>query len=258
MTKLNRSITAAFSAAVLVLTSLPVIAQVEVVESQNRVFSPSSPQPVKVAGTAVEAQEQAPSNATADLFYHVQTLQQEVSQLRGMLEEQAHEIKRLKQQRMDDYLDLDRRIGAGATGSAAKPAVDTSAVKTSATEPNEMQRYRTAIDLVLKQKDYDQAIAAFKEYLREYPQGRFAANSKYWLGEIYLLQNELEPARQWFNGLLVDHPQHAKSDDARYKLGVVYHKLGDEKKARELLKEVASGNTKAARLASIYLSENLP
>jgi tol-pal system protein YbgF len=42
--------------------------------------------------------------------FQIQQLQQEVSELRGLVEEQAFNLKRLKQQRLDDYLDLDKRL----------------------------------------------------------------------------------------------------------------------------------------------------
>lgn len=52
----------------------------------------------------------------ANVKLGMQLLQQEVLQLRGMVEEQAHELKRLKQQRLDDYLDLDRRLSKVGQG----------------------------------------------------------------------------------------------------------------------------------------------
>lgn len=45
-----------------------------------------------------------------ELFNAIQSLQQEVMQLRGLVEEQAHELSRLQQQSIERYIDLDRRI----------------------------------------------------------------------------------------------------------------------------------------------------
>ncbi|MGH1373344.1 MAG: tol-pal system protein YbgF [Cellvibrionaceae bacterium] len=272
MNMLKKPLIAAISAAIFV--SLPILsrAQVEVVESNNRLLaSPQSSDlqaPTAVPGAAVpRAVASSPSaNNSADLFFQLQTLQQEVQELRGLMEEQAYELKRLKQQRLDDYVNLDQRLsglskgGANPTPAPAAASGNTSAAaaaQTTAQAPDEMQRYRTAIDLVLRKKDYAQAIVAFNQYLRDFPQGRYAPNCQYWLGEIYLLQNELEQAREWFTRLTTDFPDHGKAPDANFKLGTVYHKLGDTDQAKSILSAVAAGDSNASRLATSYLSENL-
>ena len=268
MMMLKKPLIAALSAAIFV--SLPIFsyAQVEVVESNNRLLA--SPQSADVQTAASAVTESLPAQAAsnqADLFYQLQTLRQEVQDLRGLMEEQAYELKRLKQQRLDDYVNLDQRL-SGLSGGASSPAVNSqpadtantsaaAATQTTAQAPDEMQRYRTAIDLVLRKKDYAQAVVAFNQYLRDFPQGRYAPNCQYWLGEIYLLQSDLEQAREWFNRLVTDFPDHGKAPDANFKLGTVYHKLGDVDQAKAILSKVASGNTNASRLASTYLSENL-
>lgn len=279
-------ITAAALAAVFFCAS-GAVAQVEVVESQNRLLRDSS-SPVKVQAQSApqlsvptasapqsQSSAQPPTSSSSDLFYQLQTLQQEIQELRGLVEEQDYEIKRLKQQRLDDYVNLDRRLselsgqavstdeqattkpplssdGEAATSSQIQPSSPSTA------QPDEMQRYRNAIDLVLKQKDYAQAVIAFNEYLKDYPNGRYAANSQYWMGEIALLNDELEQAREWFSRILSEFPSHRKIPDATFKLGVVYHKLGNPDRARELLERVASGDSNTASIANRYLTDSFP
>jgi len=266
------------------LMALPVNAQVDVVESapipgQNN--SDSSPGkstvpsirsvPVGTSSNGDSASVMSPAQSggggQAELFYQMQVLQQEVLELRGVVEELSHELKRLKQQRLDDYLDLDRRVSA-LTGVTATPKAGSSldSQSTSSSIPgvfstgvrpeNEKLLYRQAIDLVLKQKDYDKAVGEFNRYLTDYPNGYYAANAHYWLGEIYLLKNDLEQARQWFAKLLAGFPNHRKAADAKFKLGKVYYQLGDKVKAKVLLEETANSGTDAARLARNYLKEN--
>tara|TARA_B110000503_G_scaffold114632_1_gene172366 strand:- start:6801 stop:7691 length:891 start_codon:yes stop_codon:yes gene_type:complete len=57
--------------------------------------------PVLMASTA---------NANAQMFDLVELLQQELQQLRGIVEELNHDLGRLKQDQKQRYLDLDRRI----------------------------------------------------------------------------------------------------------------------------------------------------
>jgi tol-pal system protein YbgF len=262
--KVKKPLIAALSAAIFVALPLSAQAQVEVVESNNRLLE--SPQLPSTAAAPSSVVSPVPNNQ-ADLFYQLQTLQQEVQELRGLMEEQAYELKRLKQQRLDDYVNLDQRLSGLQSGTVSSPegAASTSspatvpataASQTTAQAPDEMQRYRTAIDLVLRKKDYAQAVTAFNQYLRDFPQGKYAPNCQYWLGEIYLLQSDLEQAREWFSRLVTDFPEHGKAPDANFKLGTVYHKLGDTDQAKLLLSKVASGDSNASRLANSYLSEN--
>ncbi len=209
--------------------------------------------------------EAAPANSQAEIFFQLQTLQQEVLELRGLVEEQAFEIKRLKQQRLDDYLDLDRRLSAlsgntpkgAGSGQPAAGGNSGGALSGQSAQPlaGEANSYLAAYDL-LKKRQIDQAAAAFREHLVNYPQGKYAANAHYWLGEIYLLKNDLEAARQWFTKLLDGFQGHRKVPDAKFKLGKVYDLMGDKVKARALLEEVAASGTDASRLAKSYLQQH--
>lgn len=226
-------------------------------------------------------QEVAANQTIADpaggLYNQLQILQQEVQVLRGMIEQQSHELKRLKQQRLDDYVDLDRRISAAvSSGAKVAPSVPSNAVNMQAaidrnddgddtaastsskkTPADELKHYRTAIDLVIKEQNYDAAISTFNNHMRDYPSGRYTGNAHYWLGEIYLQKNQLEQSRQWFSKLLAKYPGHRKTLDAKFKLGKVYNMLGDKEQARSLLEEVAKSDTNAANLAKNYLKAHL-
>lgn len=248
-------------------------AQVPVVESSPVGANPSAA-PVATPGFIAPVEEQATSASSQnEIFYQLQVLQQEVLELRGLVEEQSYELKRLKQQRLDDYLDLDRRLSALGQGAlpGAQPAkeagegagtedAEAGASAARSAQPllaaeGEAQSYRAAYDL-LKKRQIDEAVAAFSLHLENYPQGKYAANAHYWLGEIYLLKNDLESARQWFTRLLEGFAGHRKEPDAKFKLGKVYDLLGDKAKAKALLEEVAASGADAARLARSYLQQN--
>ncbi len=225
-------------AAVSLTAATCVMAQVEIVESS----------PQTSTSTAAPA-----VNEQAELFYQLQAMQQEVLDLRGLVEVQAYEIKRLKQQRLDDYVDLDRRIvalggNAGKAKGGAPGQVNTAL-------NSEKQDYDQALAL-LRKRDIDGSVKAFNHYLETYPEGQYAANVHYWLGETYLLQGHLEDARQAFTLLVESYPDNRKAVDARYKLGTVYYQLGEKARAKSLLEEVAVGASSSARLARKYLEKN--
>jgi tol-pal system protein YbgF len=238
------------------LLAVALLATAPVLEAQVRVVE-SSPQGARPGAT--QSPSENPGNMAAEMYYQLQLLQQEVLELRGMMEEQAHEIKRLKQQRMDDYLDLDRRINALSGSAAAERHVDIANLAPTLSTTNqsiaEAEVYRAAYDL-LRQRQVDQAIVAFNDHLSRFPRGDYAGNSYYWLGEIYLLRNDFPQAREWFSRLLQDFPDDRKVPDAKFKLGRVHHLEGDSERAKALLEEVASGTSDASRLARQYLREN--
>ncbi len=240
-------------------------------QSSRGTQTPPPPSYPQLASRADTSGGMAQANPQADAYYQMQVLQQEVQELRGAVEELRHEVKRLRQQRTEDYMDLDRRIArlSGETPASGAPEGDAAADNaTSPTMPGatnggngngdnaeEKERYQSSFGLARK-GDYDGASKAFKSLLDDYPNGQYAPNANYWLGEIALVQGNVEEARQWFVALLDGYPNSSKVWDGRYKLGTVYHQLGDNTKAKELLEQVAQSDARASGLAKQYLKEN--
>jgi tol-pal system protein YbgF len=211
------------------------------------------------------------------LFYQLQLLQQEVMTLNGRVEEQAHELRQLREKSLERYVDLDRRLselgGEGAATTAA-PSTGTGAGtgviatgslggggSSTSEMPGEGDAYRAAYALVRNQK-FDQAISAFKQFLQDYPAGKYAPNAHYWLGELYLVIEpaNLESSRQAFMLLLDQYPDNNKIPDALYKLGKVQFLKGNRDRAKEffdrVISEFGSSNSSAVKLARDFLSEN--
>lgn len=255
-----------WNVSLMVLTSLPLVCLAlaaraaapvaEIVDGTGRQAVKTSVQPVAAA---------APS---AETYYLLQSLREELRVLRGMVEEQGNTIRQLKQRQVDDYLDLDRRLGAltaagasapgkGPTGSANSgvntfpPAVTAPGDSNSA----EKAAYEKAYD-VLKSGQVGAAKQAFIAYLAKYPKGPYAANGHYWLGEIYMLDNQLKEAGEAFAVVVEQYPAHRKMLDASFKLGKVYHLQGKDEKAKALLSKVATSKGSAGKLAGDYLKAN--
>ena len=196
-----------------------------------------------------------------ELFYQLQLLQEEVRQLRGQMEDQAYQLRQLKQQSLERYVDMDRRLSnAGGSGDTSGTAADGGAAAVAPVLPGEEEAYRAAYGLLVGQK-FDEAVTGFKQFLRDYPSGRFAPNAWYWLGELYLVitPRDLESSRQAFTLLLEQYPGNNKEADARYKLGKVYFDKGNPEVARQhfdrVIKEFESDNS-AVKLARDFVAEN--
>ncbi|MFK8049455.1 MAG: tol-pal system protein YbgF [Halioglobus sp.] len=207
----------------------------------------------------------------SNLFYQLQQLQQEVMMLNGKVEEQAHELRKIKAQNLERYVDIDRRLGKATSGSVAaaaeSAATTTAPVKSRKTDPSvaelpgEGEAYRAAYALV-RAKQFPEGVAAFEKFLRDFPGGKYSPNAYYWLGELNLVIKpaNLESARQSFMMLLTQYPNNNKIPDALYKLGKVQYTKGNRDKAKEFLDRVISehgtSNSSAVTLAKGFLRDN--
>ncbi|MFT6261435.1 MAG: tol-pal system protein YbgF [Bermanella sp.] len=189
------------------------------------------------------------SSAAQILFSDLEILKQEVQNLQEVIEQQGNELKKLKAEQKERYLDLDRRLSQ----AASKPAVQS----ISSTIDNGDKQYSVAYGLMKGQK-LDPAVKAFKNFLQDYPKSRLVVNGYYWLGQIYYNQGKLDDARKAFTFVVNQFPSHQKAADSMYKLGVVLHRLGDVTKGKQYLKKVTKqfADSATARFASKYLQEN--
>ena len=216
-----------------------------------------------------------------DILLQLQSLQAELRQLRGLVEEQRHAIEMLDRKRIDDYLDLDHRLSVVHQSQVeAKPAPDKeeglnfSFVPMVATQPavstfdqaepplsveaEAKQAYRQSYQLV-KDREFERAQTSLTDFIQRYPSSSYIPNAYFWLGELQYLAMELPLSRDSFISLIEQYPQHKKVADAKFKLGKVYHQLGQSAKARSTLESVLSDHAQstAANPAREYLNNNL-
>lgn len=218
----------------------------------------------------------AGSGSASNMLLQLQQLQQEVMLLNGKVEEQANELRRLKEQSLERYVDLDKRVSAMSSGAVAVAPVAGSAGSNAnsvapigsgagnsqvAEQPGEGDAYRAAYALVRSQQ-FDDAVPAFKQFLQNYPAGRYAPNAHYWLGELYLVIQPADPesARQSFKLLVDEYPDNTKVPDALYKLGRVHFMKGNRDRAREyfdrVIAQYGSTDSSAAKLAQEFIEQN--
>jgi tol-pal system protein YbgF len=209
----------------------------------------------------------APVSAQGQLFVQLQQMQQELGQLRGMLEEQQNEIQRLKQEGLERYQSLDQRLSGAATGAPATqnspaagainaggaPAAPSASAPASNApgDPAKEKLYYDASFELIKAKDFDKASQAFEAFLRKYPNSQYAGNAQYWLGEVNVAQGRLQAAGQAFAKVSQNYPTHTKVPDSLYKLADVELRLGNVDKAKGIFQQVLTQypSSSAAQLA---------
>jgi tol-pal system protein YbgF len=197
----------------------------------------------------------------SQMFYQMQVLQQELQILRGKVEEQQYLIENLRRDQKEQYVDLDGRVAALASNRPAPPPGSTGQGTSGVKSPlapgkvwtTEHAAYSAAIDL-MRAKEFEPSIAGFEGIIVNFPNGKYTPNAFYWLGELYLAQNNAEKARQNFVQVVRLYPDHQKVPGALYKLGVLYHGLGDDKQAKTYLDKVQAvfPQSSAAKLADKY------
>lgn len=307
------------SAILVMAVTSTAFARVEVIDSE----------PVNSPGAVTVYPGPAPSSAPPPVvtrvgpggsdYSQIQAMQEEIQQLRGLVEQQANDIKKLKAQREEDYMDLDRRLSALSKGGAstASHAVDdahlsdkkpssekkspkkdpssslpseaaeevlsdgvaaTSAVATTAgrkprvppsesdapadapvsddASADEFTIYSSALNLIVKSKDYDGGVAAMNKYLSQFPKGKYAPNALFWVGSAYQSQNQPEKAIESYERMIKRYPREVKADEARLRLARVYLQRGDKEEARLLLDEIVEGGGTQAKAAQDMLSKN--
>jgi tol-pal system protein YbgF len=227
-------------------------------------------------------------NANAKLIDKILALQNDVQELRGQLEVQAHDLKMLQQQQVAFYKDLDSRLGGGDAKTAqAKPSTDiilssntptvqpnttsnTSITKNVSTTPNpvvstpvsrinpadEQISYLAAYELV-KNKRYDNAINAMQTFAQKYPKGGYTANAEYWLGELYLVKKDYSKAIEHFEIVLHQFPSSSKTAASMLKAGYAYTETGNNEGAKKYFEQVIKTwpNTSTAKLAQSKLEK---
>lgn len=217
----------------------------------------------------------------AKLLDKVQGLQQEIQELRGQLEVQAHDLKLLQEQLLSFYKDLDARLGDGSIKNIAptKPATDLNITpspqhasvaqplstpaptlmpvpSTTPTNPADEQiSYLAAYDFV-KNKQFDKALTALQGFVIKYPNGGYTANAQYWLGELYMVKGNYSKAIEHFDIVLKNYPSSSKQGASLLKIGYALAALGKTQQARERLLEVVKKypDTDTAQLATAKLN----
>jgi len=225
-------------------------------------------------------------NTNAKLIDKIQALQQDIQELRGQLEVQAHDLKLLQQQQVAFYKDLDSRLGSSNKSAENKPATDitlgskntpvpsTTAATASNSTPTQVKpatpqpvvavsrinpadeqiSYMAAYELV-KDKRYDNAINAMQIFIQKYPKGGYTANAQYWLGELFLVKKDYPKSIEHFEIVLHQYPSSSKSAASMLKVGYAYAATGDNQEAKKRFQQVVKNypGTPTAKLASSKL-----
>lgn len=172
-------------------------------------------------------------------------LSQEMNNIQGDIELFNHKIEQIENRQRNLYqlLEDKKKVPVNNTESTS-PEAD-----------KEQLAYQSAVDLVLVNKEYQQAISAFEAFVIDYPKSTYIANSQYWLGQLLYKQKKRNEARSAFLIVIDDFPKSNKRADALFKIGIIDEYLGELGSAKNFYQKVLAEypNSSAAGLAKTRL-----
>jgi len=157
-------------------------------------------------------------------------LSQEINQITGSIELFNHKIEQIEKRQRNLY-----QLIEDQNRSSTKVASNESL---SASGENEKATYQSAVDLVLVNKEYNQAITAFEAFVINYPDSAFVANSQYWLGQLLYKEKKRNEARIAFLIVTEKYPDSSKRPDALFKIGIIDEYLGNTDSAKLFYQKV--------------------
>jgi tol-pal system protein YbgF len=217
------------------------------------------------------------NNSLLEISNEVGDLRSDLRAMHNDVDVLNHSLDANRKQQRDLYADLDQRLkslegrSGAASGAAAGGAAAAGAAGSAAGEAatgaggaggggkeagSDSAAYQAAFAL-LKNNQYDQAIAAFQQFATTYPDSSLADNAHYWLGEAYYVNKDFTGALAAFQLVVDKYPQSRKVPDAMLKVGYCDYELKQWQAAKDVLSRLTTNypDTPAAHLAQQRLDK---
>jgi len=179
-----------------------------------------------------------------DLQSQIEALNTEIRKLRGQNEETTHGLQDAEKRQKDFYVDLDTRLRhfesaeEAAKEAAAKPPV--ASVSADSNDPVSEDRAFEAAYGLFKAGSQANAVKAFQEFLKKYPDSVHAPNANYWLGKAQFALKDYKGALDTYQGILKDFPETPKTADVLYGIAVCQQGLKRHIAAHKTLKQLVA------------------
>lgn len=231
----------------------------------------------------MEKQLSSANRMRAESQFEITNLKNEVRELRGLVEEQGYQLQQIIKRQRELYRDIDRRLTQPGEGELATTDISQSpadsvpvnqgaetipedgslnnGVVTETVTPvptveqplNDVQ-IRAIYDQIfplVRNKQYDEAIAEYQQFVARYPNSLYVANARYWLAQIYAVQGRTDEAELEYLNVAQKHTESSKAADAWLKLGQLYERQAKTDKAMNAYNQVVTqySDSTAAKMA---------
>ncbi|HFZ1709337.1 TPA: cell division protein CpoB [Citrobacter sedlakii] len=204
--------------------------------------------------TQLERISNAHSQLLTQLQQQLSDNQADIDSLRGQIQESQYQLNQVVERQKQILLQIDSLNSGGAAAQsaggaqggaatgAATAAPDAGAAATGAPvqSGDANTDYNAAIALVQDKSRQDDAIAAFQNFIKKYPDSTYQPNANYWLGQLNYNKGKKDDAAFYFASVVKNYPKSPKAADAMYKVGVIMQDKGDTAKAKAVYQQVIS------------------
>ena len=204
--------------------------------------------------TQLERISNAHSQLLTQLQQQLSDNQSDIDSLRGQIQENQYQLNQIVERQKQILLQIDSLSSGG--GSGAAPAQSASGDQSAATQTPDSAAnaptaapvqsgdantdYNAAIALVQDKSRQDEAIAAFQNFVKKYPDSTYQPNANYWLGQLNYNKGKKDDAAFYFASVVKNYPKSPKAPDAMYKVGVIMQDKGDTAKAKAVYQQVVT------------------
>ncbi len=216
--------------------------------------------------------------STADLNVAMDRVGADWAALRGEIEEVSHESTLLREDisnkgmslgemkaelnivtaLQDEIASLNSRFDeiVDRVNAIEKTAKKPPAEKTAVSKKDPAKIYKDIFKL-MEQKDYDNALKGFREFIKNYPKHKYADNSQYWIGEVFYARHDWEKAILEFDDVIKKYPKGDKVPDAFLKQALSFYNMDAKKESTILFKKIIKDFPKSdeAKVAQKKLKE---
>jgi tol-pal system protein YbgF len=201
---------------------------------------------VKLEQALVSAEQDKEQNIRSmlDLQMQMEALNTELRKLHGQNEELVHHLQDAEKRQKDFYVDLDTRLRRIEAGNGASPAAASSGridgTRDVAADPLSENRAFEAAYSLYKAEKYQNAAAAFRNFLNNYPQSVHEANVHYWMGNAFFLEKECKSSISSYQSLIGKYPDHPRVPEAMLNIANCQLSLKSKTAAKKTLKQIIS------------------
>jgi len=219
------------------------------------------------AGQDLDAKLRSIGSSQAEIRVEMDQLKVEMSDLSRRIEENEHVLKRTVERDLGeqdamkaDWGGLSQRVAEietllrgrqGETGtagtpagpqrsesSAGQPAPVVAAVPTTDMQrPGDVVLYDESL-AAFKEGRHEDAMAGFREFLRDYPDSDRADNAQFWIGECYMALKQYEKAILAYQDVIKKYPKGNKVPNALLRQAGAFSEINDKTSAKLLLKKI--------------------
>ncbi|PSN09525.1 cell division protein CpoB [Siccibacter turicensis] len=205
--------------------------------------------------TQLERISNAHSQLLTQLQQQLSDNQSDIDALRGQIQESQYQLNQVVERQKQILLQMDSLNNGSAAGATPDAGANTqSNAGGNATDGQQAAAapatgapvqsgdantdYNAAFALVQDKSRQDDAIAAFQNFVKKYPDSTYQPNANYWLGQLNYNKGKKDDAAYYFASVVKNYPKSPKAPDAMFKVGVIMQDKGDSAKAKAVYQQV--------------------